>query len=306
MLEERLRLVYISKNGSGFKQISLSGKKFLLVSVLSFLVFGSLIALSIGVFTHLYHNYRIVSLENDREQLQQQLLVFKEKISNIGSELSQIESSGDELRNIANLPPIDSDTRMVGVGGPTSSISSVSYNLDEVSMTANEIRMDLDRFERAVRLEKSSISEIKAKLKEDLRRNGCFPSIRPILGGSITDDFGSRRDPLTHKMEIHRGIDIPAREGTHILSTGDGVVVRVKRVYTPHKSFGKYVIIDHGYGYETLYAHCSKILVKRGQRVTRWQPIAEVGQTGKTTGNHLHYEVHYETRPVDPEYYIYN
>ncbi|MEJ2628590.1 MAG: M23 family metallopeptidase, partial [bacterium] len=130
--------------------------------------------------------------------------------------------------------------------------------------------------------------------------------IRPILGGTINSDFGIRTDPLTGKLEPHYGVDIPAREGTNILASGAGTVILVKEKYTPHQSFGKYVVIDHGYGYETLYAHCSKILVHKGEKVKRWQPIAEVGSTGGATGNHVHYEVHYDNKPIDPELYIYN
>lgn len=306
MLKERFRLVYISKNGSGYKQIGLDGRMFLLVSFLFLFFLVSIVSISIGLFTRLYHNYRISSLENDREKLQQQLLVFKEKVSELGDQLTQIETSEGELRSIANLPAINSDIRKLGVGGSALSTYGMSNRPDKVSMTAREINMDLDRLERAVRLEKSSIAEIWAKLNRDRIKNERFPSIRPILGGTITSDFGIRTDPLTGKLEPHKGIDIPARQGTHILATGGGKVIRVKNRYTPHQSFGRYVIIDHGYGYQTLYAHCSKILVRRGDTVKRWQPIAEVGCTGKATGNHLHYEVHYSNKPVDPELYIYN
>jgi len=306
MLKERFRLVYISKKGSGFKQISLDGKMFILASSLFLFFLVGVVGLSIGLFTRLYHNYRISSLENDREKLQQQLLVFKEKVSELGDQLTQIETSEGKLRSIANLPAINSDIRKLGVGGSALSTYGMSNRPDKISLTAREIEMDLDRIERAVRLEKSSIAEIWAKLNRDREKNDLFPSIRPILGGTITDGFGIRNDPMTGKLESHKGIDIPARKGTHILATGGGRVVRIKERYTPHQSFGKYVVIDHGYGYQTLYAHCSKILVKRGEEVKRWQPIAEVGCTGKATGNHLHYEVHYYDKPINPEYFIYN
>ncbi|MFO7891152.1 MAG: M23 family metallopeptidase [bacterium] len=306
MLKERLRLVYISKNGSGYKQIGLDGRMFILVSFLFLFFLVSIIGISIGLFTRLYHNYRISSLENDREKLQQQLLVFKEKVSELGDQLTQIEVSEGELRSIVNLPAINSDIRKLGVGGPALSTYGMSNRPDKVNMTAREINLDLDRLERAVRLEKSSIAEIWAKLGREEKKNECFPSIRPILGGTITSGFGIRNDPLTGKLENHKGIDIPARKGTTILATGGGTVIRVKDRYTPHQGFGKYVVVDHGYGYKTLYAHCSKILVKRGEKVKRWQPIAEVGCSGKATGNHLHYEVHYYNKQVDPTYYVYN
>ncbi len=306
MLKERFRFVYISKNGSGFKQISLDSKKFILASFLFLVFLVSIITISLNLFTRIYHNYRISSLENDRKKLQQQLLVFKEKVSELGDQLTQIETSEGELRSIANLPAINSDIRKLGVGGSALSFYGMSNRPDKVSMTAREIEMDLDRLERAVRLEKSSIAEIWAKLDRDRKKNECFPSIRPILGGTINSDFGIRTDPLTGKLEPHYGVDILARKGTNILASGGGTVILVKDRFTPNQSYGKYVIIDHGYGYKTLYAHCSKILVHKDEKVKRWQPIAEVGSTGKATGNHLHYEVHYDNKPIDPELYIYN
>ena len=130
MLKERFRLVYISKNGSGFKQISLDGKRFILASFLFLIFLVSVITLSLTLFTHIYHNYRISSLENDRKKLQQQLLVFKEKVSELGDQLSQIEASEGELRSIANLPAINSDIRKLGVGG--SALSSYGISIDRI------------------------------------------------------------------------------------------------------------------------------------------------------------------------------
>ncbi|MEJ2628079.1 MAG: hypothetical protein P8078_05950, partial [bacterium] len=114
MLKERFRFVYISKNGSGFKQISLDSKKFILASFLFLVFLVSIIAISLSLFTRIYHNYRISSLENDRKKLQQQLLVFKEKVSELGDQLTQIETNEGELRSIANLPAINSDIRKLG------------------------------------------------------------------------------------------------------------------------------------------------------------------------------------------------
>jgi murein DD-endopeptidase MepM/ murein hydrolase activator NlpD len=105
---------------------------------------------------------------------------------------------------------------------------------------------------------------------------------------------------------MHDGVDFPARKGTEVLATADGTVKVAKKLYTPNKSYGREIVIDHGDGYETRYAHLSKVKVHKGQKVSRWEVIGEVGQTGRATGDHLHYEVILSGKRQNPEHYIYN
>ncbi|HHS14375.1 MAG TPA: M23 family metallopeptidase [bacterium] len=307
MLEERFRVMYLAKDGTGIKQISLSWRQFLLISMCGVALLIGIATGAVGLFTRLYHNYRIVSLENDRGKLQKELLTIKERLAYLNERIALVEHSSDELRKSVNLPPIDSDTRQVGVGGSAYSASlDIRYITDEVSRTSAELKIDLDRFERELLYEQSILRDVSAKIIEDKNRIRHFPSIRPILGGVINSRFGMRIDPFTDKLTDHRGIDMMACTGTKILATADGVVKVVRNSYRPDQSFGKYVVIDHGYGYETLYAHCSEILVRKGQKIKRWDPIAEVGTTGRAEGPHLHYEVRLNGRQINPEYYILN
>jgi murein DD-endopeptidase MepM/ murein hydrolase activator NlpD len=114
--------------------------------------------------------------------------------------------------------------------------------------------------------------------------------------GSITSGFGPRRDPIDGTTKYHTGVDLRAPEGTPIRVAGDGVV----RAAGPRGGYGNAVEIDHGGGLTTLYGHASELLVKPGEKVTEGQPIARVGQTGRATGPHLHYEVRLNDRVVDP------
>ncbi len=305
MLKERLRLMYIPKDGIDIKEISLNQK-----NLIALLVFGliSLIGLTSAIIyltSDVFHNYKIYTLEQDRIRLQQELYGMKERIAGLTVKLSQVEELGDDLRNVANLDPIDSDTRELGVGGPVS-YSALDFAAfpDEVNRTTSEINIDLEKLERAIRLETSSMAEISEKLKNDQDCLDCFPSISPILGGRITSRFGYRTDPFTRKIAYHKGIDIPMPEGTTVLATAKGVVRLAKVKYTPNKSYGREIVIDHGYGYKTRYAHLSKLYVRPGQKVDRWTPIGEVGDTGRASGPHLHYEVLYANKKQDPEYYI--
>jgi len=222
----------------------------------------------------------------------------------LSTQLGEIETIGDELRTAANLEPIDSDVRQVGVGGPSYSTAfGLDYYSDDANRTAVENDLDLDRIERAILLEKSSMAEIKAKLDaiEDFRNH--FPSIRPVLGAGIISKFGYRLDPFTRKNAHHDGIDYLAMKGTTVLATADGTVILAKNTYKLNTSYGKYIIIDHGNGYRTLYGHLSEINVVQGQEVKRWDPIAKSGDTGRAQGYHLHYEVRLNGDPVDPALY---
>jgi murein DD-endopeptidase MepM/ murein hydrolase activator NlpD len=307
MLEERIRFIYLSKNGTGIKQISLTWKKFCIVLfAITILLIGG-IASSIGLFTRLYQNYRIASLESDRGNLQKELLTIKERVVSLSSRLAEIELTGDDLRDVANLPPIDSDTRQVGVGGPSYRAAlDFGYAPDSIDRTSGEIRFDLDKLERAVFLEKSSMIEIAKRLRDRERYLNHFPSIKPVPDGPIISEFGYRIDPFTHKNTMHYGLDFAALLGTNILAAADGVVTVAEKMYTPHKGYGMEIVIDHGNGYKTRYAHCSDILVRKGDRVKRWDTIGKVGKTGKAQGYHLHYEVIYNNKHEDPVNYLYN
>lgn len=303
MLKERFRLMYMPADGTDIKQVSLDWKRFLLY-ISTFTLFSiSAGALLVGSATSLYQNMRIVGLQNDRERLQKELLAIKGKVVDLSDRLALVEDTGNELRNVAALEPIDNDIRQVGVGG---SSFEYRYYLDDMGRTAGEINLDLERIERAINLERTSLDEITGTLKEREDRVNHFPSIRPILGGRITSRFCFRVDPLTGKLADHQGVDIPMPEGTNVLCTADGVVETVKLLYKANKSYGRYVVVDHGYGYKTLYGHLSAIHVREGLRVKRWDVIGEVGETGRATGPHLHYEVIAEGKKVDPESFIMN
>ncbi|MCJ7813557.1 M23 family metallopeptidase [bacterium] len=304
-MEERFRLIYLSREGTGIKQVSLSRNKFGICLVLLTVFFGGIIAFMLGLFTRLYQNYQIVNLENNKEYLEKELLVQKERVASLSVQLGEIETVGDELRTVANLPLIDSDTRLVGVGGPSYlGFSDIDYYSNDVSRTAVENDLDLDRVERGIQLEKSSLSEIAAKLKAQEDWLDHFPSIIPVLGGYVLSKFGWRIDPFIRKNAIHEGIDYAAAKGTTVLATAGGVVKLAQEKYTPFKSYGKYIIIDHGNGYETLYAHLLEINVRQGQKVERWDPIGKSGDTGRAEGYHLHYEVRENGVNVNPDWYV--
>ena len=125
-----------------------------------------------------------------------------------------------------------------------------------------------------------------------------------MCGGRISDKFGYRLDPFIQKIKHHDGVDISAPRGTEVYASADGIVERAKNNYKPNHGYGKEVIINHGNGIKTRYAHLDKINVKPGQRVNRWDIIGWVGNTGRSTGPHLHYEVMANGQHKDPQLYM--
>ena len=184
-------------------------------------------------------------------------------------------------------------------------------NGDLISLTAQK----LDSLERALYAQSKSFDEIEDLAKSKKEMLARVPSIQPISNKDLTriaSGFGMRMHPVYRIPKMHTGIDMTADVGTDIYASGDGVVEKVDWM----GGYGKIVIIDHGFGYKTYYAHCHGFNVKEGQEVKRGEVIAYVGNTGVSTGPHLHYEVRKKTldpatgrsyyKPVDPVHYFFN
>lgn len=143
------------------------------------------------------------------------------------------------------------------------------------------------------------LNMVDQKLAETGEVLSCTPTIAPAVG-VLTDGYGSRNDPITGRRAFHRGLDISARRGTLVLAPADGVVVFVGR----NGGLGKAVRISHGFGFTTLYGHLHEITVELGDEIHRGEQIGTVGNSGRSTGSHLHYEVHEDGKSADPLYYI--
>jgi len=305
MLEERIRLIYLSKDKADIKQVSLSGNKFYAALAGFAALMVGVIILGVSIFNHFYSDYRIMSLRNDIEFYQKKVLAHKEKIAEIEDQLAGVQEIGDKLRMTAGINPVSTDMRKLGVGGPGFYGSTeIGYYSDEIIKTAVEIDSDLDKFIRDIQFERGSLNAVAQKLKDQRDKVSCSPSILPILGGFINSKFGWRDDPWTQEPDFHTGIDIAAPKGTQVLVTANGRVSHVDKV--DDSSYGWWVEVDHGYGFKTRYAHLSRINVRVGQRVKRWDVIGHVGQTGRAEGYHLHYEVLQKNKKINPSLYVFN
>jgi murein DD-endopeptidase MepM/ murein hydrolase activator NlpD len=201
---------------------------------------------------------------------------------------------------MANLPPIDEDIRKVGVGGHRfEHPEAPSLFLREPSSSPDLSLAGVDRLLRQAKLEKQSYVEIEAALQRSGERLAGTPTIWPT-SGHISRGYGTCTDPFTGLRRKHEGLDIVNRVGTPVVATAAGKVSKAGW----QGGYGWMVVIDHGFGYQTAYGHLNSIGIKSGARVERGQKIGTLGNSGRSTGPHLHYEVRVNGQPVNPTKYI--
>lgn len=238
------------------------------------------------------------------EYLKLQYDIMNDKIDNLDVLLTELEHRDDNIyRMIFEADPIPSSVRKAGYGGSNRYIALDGYvNSDMVINTAKRIDLLTSQFY----VQSKSFDELYVMAKNKSDMLACIPAIMPVKGTDIygiSSHYGQRTDPFYKVTKFHNGIDICGPIGIGIYATGDGVVARVDK---SKKGYGNNIIIDHGYGYRTRYAHLNSINVKKGDKVKRGQEIGTMGNTGKSTAPHLHYEVIKNNRTVNPVNFFYN
>ena len=295
--QHSVKVALFSDGSTRMRVFGLSRFKIIILA-LSFVTFLGLTTYTAGRFLALYHTSIAMSdvLKENRD-LHQQLNDLGERLVEVDRQLLDLAESDDQLRTIADIAKIDQDVRQVGIGG----IPAPGVGFDDEDELVRKLIFNIDKLEREIILQKQSFVEIKRQFaeKEDLLRH--TPSIRPVESGYVSSHFGRRRDPFTHRWTHHNGADFSTERGVPVLATADGTVVHAKRVH----GLGKVIVVDHGYGYRTVYGHLDIFNTAKGQWVKRGQKIGEVGNTGRSTGPHLHYEVHVDGKAVDPLDYFF-
>ncbi len=304
MQSKKVKIIYFSLRDSKASQLELSWGKFVSLSFSAFAVLLVLVSVCLALFTNFYQNLEISSLSKLNKHLNAQLVGLNNELVQIETRVKDLEVEDDELRIIADLPKIDADTRDVGVGGFTYVNDEMAMDSRDLTAEIFEYQQVLGKMERRIRLAQLSREQVRNKFGENEKVMKHTPSIRPIIDGRIRDKFGMRIHPILDRIRNHPGVDIAAERGTEIFASAAGVVEQVVTKYTLNSGYGKQVIINHGMGLRTRYGHLSKILVTKGEKVDRWQPIGLVGDTGLATGPHLHYEVIKEGKKQDPLRYI--
>ncbi len=244
------------------------------------------------------------ALKREIAQYELRFQLMSQKLDKIQDVLAEVQRHDDDVyRVIFEAEPVPSSIREAGYGGVDRYADLEGLKNSEVLIN---VAKKIDKITGQLVVQSKSLEEVYKMAKDKEKMLAHIPAIQPISNKDlrrIASYYGYRIHPIYKTRKFHEGLDFTAPRGTKIYATGDGVIERVKR---SRRGYGNEVIINHGYSYKTRYAHLSKILVKKGQKVKRGQVIGLVGNTGLSTAPHLHYEVIKGNRKVNPVYYFFN
>ncbi len=281
-----------------FRSLKIAGAvSGLFVLVLAFVLFDYAKLKSVDM------EYGSLKMASSEQRLTMQ--AFASRIKELEGQLAKLSLFDKKIRIIANIekepmPAGHSDQQLLGMGGD----SVVEEELftkpgARVGELVEKMRSDLMNLEHMASTQEESFAELKDYLSKRSVKLASTPSILPAKGW-VTSNYGSRVSPFTGEPQHHTGIDIANRIGTPVAASADGIVVQAGK----NSSLGKFVSISHGYGIKTTYGHLSEVMVKPGQKVKRGAQIGQMGNTGRSTGPHLHYAVSVNGLNVNPEKYI--
>jgi murein DD-endopeptidase MepM/ murein hydrolase activator NlpD len=241
-------------------------------------------------------------LYQEMQAQKSQIRFYSSRIGDLEKQISKLKDFDKKIRMVANLERGQETPPFMGMGGPSSSDirERLKAEKDEKGLIL-QMRSDIERLQ----IEAISLEESLPKLENLLQTKKMMldhtPSVWPVMGW-VTSGFGFRTDPFTGLTQMHEGLDISNQVGTTVIAPADGIVSYIAN----DGVYGKVLVLSHGFGMTTRFAHLNKVLVRIGENVKRMDKIAEVGMSGKTTGPHLHYEVRVNGIPANPMGYILN
>ncbi len=293
-------IIFISEKRNFLRCINLPP---ILIFIVSIILISIIISTAI---LFLYNTREIVVGMNIRQSEQEHNMLLA-KLDYVSNLLNRTNNGFDNYiaqdnreRTFWQMAYIHSDIWSMGIGGNEYKPSQ-KYLSNRTNSILGEIYESIDVLKGKCYLRKTSLNDIENKIESKLYLWSHIPSIHPVPGRRLGSGFGYRVDPISKKsIRMHWGLDIGAPRGTNILATADGVVSYIGW----NGGYGHTLDIDHGFGFRTRYAHCQRILVKKGDFVKRGQVIAKVGNTGRSIAPHLHYEVHVSGVKVNPKPYI--
>lgn len=241
-------------------------------------------------------------LERENALQAKQLVEMANRIDAVTVDMAELNEQEKELKTLSGQVGAEEMGKFRGMGGSDAILADPKENLQKADLKlVRAMHQSLDDLESTIEQRKEKYAEFEKFLDDQKMLLASTPSIWPIRGW-LSSRFGYRTSPFADKKEFHRGIDISARSGSPIISPANGLVV-----FTGWKrGYGRVIVIKHARGFKTKYAHLKKFLVKKGQYVKKGTKIGLVGHSGRTTGSHLHYEVHLNNVAVNPLRYIFN
>jgi murein DD-endopeptidase MepM/ murein hydrolase activator NlpD len=312
-MRKKISFVILGSSGAPAKQVCTSKaaiRLFGIVLVAFFVV--------VGYIVYDYYNLREttsqlknreVYLTSQMEEIRlqrKQIQDFAGEINALKSQLLALNNFEKKIRIIANIEESDESGNIFGVGGSIPEDLDTQIPLKEKhNSLMRDMHEQIEQLSRASGSQQDEFEALLRSLEDQQNLLASTPAIRPVSHGVkswVTSKFGYRTSPFTGRREFHKAYDIAARPGTPILATADGIVT-----FAGQKGLlGNTIVVDHGHGMVTMYGHIDKLLKKRGEKVKRWETIALMGNTGRSTGPHVHYEVRLNGIPVNPEKYIIN
>ena len=283
------------------KAISTPGQRIL--KVLGFLAI--VLLCSVGLYTAAYTvipTPKEIAMQREMNQMEYQFSSLTTDFEKISGQLENLQEKDAEVhRMIFGIDPINESIWEGGTGGSAENQYYTSVSNSEMFIT--DAQDKVKKLEYKLNLQRNSLDTIYSLAKQREEKLASIPSIKPVQEDKLKrklrhmSGYGIRIHPVHKVNKFHKGIDFTAPRGTAIQATGNGVVSRVQK---RRIGYGNNVIIDHGFGYTTMYAHMKEIHVKKGDKVTKGQQIGTIGSTGTSTAPHLHYEVRINDRPVNP------
>ena len=299
----KVKYYYDTKTLS-YKRIELSGGNKL--KRLFYFLIGSAFTglIMIIVFFQFFDSPKEKRLNREIDILTSQYEIVGDKLNQVELVLDDIQNRDDNIyRVIFEAEPIPKSIRKAGYGGINRYQNLKRYSNSELIIKTNE---KVDQISKQLYIQSKSYDEIIELAENKTDMLAALPAIQPVSNKNlsrIASGYGYRIHPIYKTRKLHTGMDFSTKSGTPIYATGDGKISKLRR---SRRGYGNHVIIDHGYGYKTLYAHMKKYIVQKGQKVKRGEVIGYVGNTGTSVAPHLHYEVIKDNRKIDPANFYYN
>lgn len=273
--------------------------------IVSYLATGTFFtAITVFIAYNYFDSPKQKMQKREIEQLKLQYELLSGRLTQINTVLNDLEQRDDNIyRVVFEADPIPSNIRKSGIGGTDRYKSLQEFKSSDLII---ETTKKLDNIAKRMYVQSKSFDEVILLAKNKEQMLSSIPAIQPISNNDlrhVPSGYGWRTHPIYKTSEFHPGMDFSSPEGTEIYATGDGVIERADNLAT---GYGNHVVIEHGYGYQTLYGHMSKMKVVSGQKIKRGQIIGYVGNTGLSTAPHVHYEVIKNGQKVNPVNFYYN
>jgi murein DD-endopeptidase MepM/ murein hydrolase activator NlpD len=294
---------YINPKTLRYERVRLTRKQW--VRYVGLFSFGliSLAVLMRSGFERFFPTPRQIIYQQKNNTLRAEYAALNSELQEVEAELADLRNRDDRFyRAILSLEPYPSTIRTAGTGGAHR--NQHLRNLREPGMVLN-VSQRIEKITNKAKIQSTSLDKVYKEALEIQEFLACKPSINPLSPADpywLTSTYGYRKDPFSGRRTAHNGIDLAGPEGLPIHCTGAGTVVYAQM---NRHGYGKEVVVDHGFGYTSRYAHLNDIYVERGQKLKRGEVLGTLGNTGKSTGPHLHYEIRKDNRAVNPFYFFY-